>query len=112
MLTPPATPSPGIWIASLRTNIALMIVFLGVILGVWCLAGMYISLARLAQVEPSGSMSVAIACSKAGGAWLFISACSGFYLTLVGFIESTDFPFTLPVGDLSRFWPEKKKKID
>lgn len=47
-----------------------MIVFLGVIIGVWCLAGMYIQLSYLAQVEPKGSMSMAIACSKAGGAWL------------------------------------------
>lgn len=86
-----------------------MIVFLGVILGVWCLAGMYIQLSYLAQVEPSGSMSVAIACSKAGGAWLFISACSGFYLVFVQMVESVGFPFTLPVGDLTRFWPQKKK---
>ncbi len=100
-----------IWIASLRTNVALMIVFLGVILGVWLLAGMYIELAKLAQVEATGSMGRALALSKAGGAWLFISACSGFWLCLAQFLESVDMPFTLPVGDLARFWP-KKKKVD
>lgn len=38
-----------------------------------------------------------------------ISACSGFYLVFVQMNESVGFPFTLPVGDLTRFWPQKKK---
>jgi len=70
---------------------------------------MYIELAKLAQVDASGSMSRALACSKAGGVFLFLSALSGFYLTLCQFLESVDMPFTLPVGDLTRFWPKKKK---
>lgn len=46
---------------------------------------------------------------QAGGAFLFISACSGFYLVVVQISESVDMPFTLPVGDLAPLWPKKKK---
>ncbi|KAL8281142.1 hypothetical protein RQP46_006500 [Phenoliferia psychrophenolica] len=97
-----------IFIASLRTNFCLAIVFFGVMMGVWCLAGMYVQLAAVAGATGAGSATMAVALSKAGGAFLFLSACSGFYLVCVQLFESVDFPFTLPVGDLSRFWPKKK----
>ncbi|GAA5966527.1 hypothetical protein JCM21900_003561, partial [Sporobolomyces salmonicolor] len=44
-----------------------------------------------------------------GGAFLFISSCSGFYLVVVQIFESVDMPFVLPVGDLARHWPKKKR---
>ncbi|KAM0753049.1 hypothetical protein T439DRAFT_378786 [Meredithblackwellia eburnea MCA 4105] len=97
-----------IFLASLRTNAALVVVFFGVIMGVWCLGGMYLELATIAQAASKGSMSKAVALSKAGGAFLFVSASSGFYLVIVQLFESVDFPISLPVGDLSGLWPKKK----
>ncbi|ORY64617.1 GPR1/FUN34/yaaH family-domain-containing protein [Leucosporidium creatinivorum] len=91
-----------IFLASLRTNAALVIVFFGVIMGVWLLASMYSNLAV-------GATDKALKLSKAGGAFLFLSACSGFYLVVVQISESVDMPFTLPVGDLAPLWPKKKK---
>ncbi|GAA5894657.1 hypothetical protein JCM5296_002921 [Sporobolomyces johnsonii] len=67
-----------IFLASLRTNICLVVLFFGVVMG-------------------------------GGGAFLFISSCSGFYLVLVQIFESVDMPFILPVGDLTRHWPKKKR---
>ncbi|CEQ39618.1 SPOSA6832_01162, partial [Sporobolomyces salmonicolor] len=67
-----------IFLASLRTNICLVVLFFGVVMG-------------------------------GGGAFLFISSCSGFYLVLVQIFESVDMPFVLPVGDLARHWPKKKR---
>jgi len=99
-----------IFLASLRTNVALVVVFFGVIMGVWLLAGMYLQLASLASVPASGSASMALALSRGGGAFLFVSACSGFYLVLVQLCESVEMPFYLPVGELAPYWP--KKKID
>mgnify|MGYP001581713709 FL=1 len=90
-----------IFLASLRTNFCLAIVFFGVMMGVWCLAGMYVQLAEVAIDAGKGSMSMALSLSKvrsqsphrkfvaltrrlqAGGAFLFLSACSGFYLVVV-----------------------------
>ncbi|KAK4703235.1 uncharacterized protein P7C70_g2982, partial [Phenoliferia sp. Uapishka_3] len=97
-----------IFIASLRTNICLVIVFFGVIMGVWLLAGMYLQLASVAQAAGQGSASMAVKLSQAGGAFLFLSACSGFYLVVVQLFESVDMPFKLPVGNMAGLWPKKK----
>ncbi len=92
----------GIAIASLRTNIPLVVLFWGVVLGVWLrgvsklcsfshldagadpsprLQGFYEEMAKLSHTDPSGSASKALALSKGSGSFLFISAVSGFYLT-------------------------------
>ncbi|KAK4703585.1 uncharacterized protein P7C70_g2634, partial [Phenoliferia sp. Uapishka_3] len=77
-----------IFLASLRTNICLVIVFLGVILGVYLLGAMYIQLAEVAIDAGKGSMATAHKLSQ-----LF---------------ESVDMPFQLPVGNLAPVWPKKK----
>ncbi|GAA5916118.1 hypothetical protein JCM6882_003941 [Rhodosporidiobolus microsporus] len=97
-----------IFLASLRTNACLVLLFFGVTMGVWLLAGSYVELAKLAGSGLTTSATFR-ALSKGGGAFLFISACSGFYLVLVQIFEAVDMPFTLPVGDLTRFWPKKKR---
>ncbi|GAA5975520.1 hypothetical protein JCM11641_004296 [Rhodosporidiobolus odoratus] len=97
-----------IFLASLRTNICLVIVFFGVIMGVWLLAGSYVELANLARRGLTTS-STFRALSQSGGAFLFISAMSGYYLVLVQMFESVAMPFVLPVGDLTPYWPKKKR---
>jgi hypothetical protein len=69
---------------------------------------MYVEMERLAQTEPGGSAARALHLSKGGGAFLFISACAGWYLVFIQLTESVDWPVRFPVGDLSRFWPKKK----
>ncbi|GAA6028266.1 hypothetical protein JCM8097_006947 [Rhodosporidiobolus ruineniae] len=98
----------SIWLASLRTNICLIVLFFGVTMGVWLLAGSYIVLANLAADGLTTSSSYR-ALAKSGGAFLFLSACSGFYLVLVQIFESVDMPFALPVGDVTPYWPKKKR---
>jgi hypothetical protein len=39
---------------------------------------------------------------QAGGAVFFVSCLAGWYLFFVQILASVDFPYTLPVGDLSR----------
>jgi len=84
-----------IWITSFKTNVALNVVFAGVSIGVFLLGAMYFSLAG------SGKYSVAL--SKSGGAFLFISASSGFYITFAQLLVSAGWPIELPMGDLSQF---------
>ncbi|CED84328.1 GPR1/FUN34/yaaH [Phaffia rhodozyma] len=93
---------------SLKTNVALVVVLGGVSIGVFCLGGMYFALARNAAGH--GGLGLARSCSKAGGAFLFISALSGFYLALSQLSASVEMPFTLPAGDLGRVWAPKKKR--
>ncbi|KAK4697952.1 uncharacterized protein P7C70_g8129, partial [Phenoliferia sp. Uapishka_3] len=98
-----------IFLASLKTNVCLVMIFLGVILGVWLLGQMYIELAEVARDTGKGSTAMAIRLSQAGGACLFFSACFGFYLMVVMLFESVDFPLTLPVGNLAPLWPKRKR---
>lgn len=91
-----------IFIASLRTNLALAVVFFGVAMGVFLLGAMYFTLARVEL--GGGGASLALALSKSGGAFLFLSASSGFYLVLVQLLESVDWPWVLPVCELDSVW--------
>jgi hypothetical protein len=72
------------------------------------LAGSYVEAAKLAGRGLTTS-STLTALQKAGGAFLFFSSICGFYLTTLQMMEAVDMPFTLPVGDLARFWPKKKR---
>ena len=44
--------------------------------------------------------------AQAGGALLFIVACLGWYMTFVMMAAEMRMAITLPVGDLSHFWPK------
>lgn len=94
-----------IFLVSLRTNVALAIVFFGVSVGVFLLAAMYVQLGKgntsfalsLSKVRPCRFVRPARALmrnllSQAGGAFLFLSACSGFWLTLGGMMEAVCVP--------------------
>ncbi|GAA5878212.1 hypothetical protein JCM1840_004038 [Sporobolomyces johnsonii] len=83
-----------IFLASLRTNICLVVLFFGVVMGVFLLAGAYVELAKLAGQNLTTSSTF---------------RALGFYLVLVQIFESVDMPFILPVGDLTRHWPKKKR---
>jgi len=97
-----------IFLISLRTNLLLVIVFFGVSVGVFLLGAMYFSLAN--ATLHSTSVSKAVALSKAGGAFLCISAIAGFYLVIVQLCEAVEMPFSLPVGELTRVWTPKKRR--
>lgn len=45
---------------------------------------------------------------QAGAALLFIVAILGWYITFVIMAAEMGFPFNLPVGDLSHYWPKPK----
>lgn len=60
-----------------------------------CLAG---SDWHLAQ----GHTELAMSCQHGAGGVTFVACLLGWYLLAVQLLASVDFPFTLPVGDLSR----------
>lgn len=45
---------------------------------------------------------------QAAGAFLFVTAMLGWYLLANQVLASTGFPFSLPVGDFTRFWEKKQ----
>lgn len=44
----------------------------------------------------------------ASGALGFVASIAGLYSLLHLILAAVDFPFNVPLGDLSRFWPKKK----
>jgi len=89
-------------LASLRTNMVFVFVFLVLDIGVWLLSAAYF---RLSQGGNAASLLVA------SGAFNFATCCGTWYLILVNVFASTGMPIKLPVGDLSGFLagPDSRK---
>ncbi|KEF62453.1 uncharacterized protein A1O9_00425 [Exophiala aquamarina CBS 119918] len=86
------------WIFTLKTNTVFALIFLFVTLGAWVLSGAYWKVS-------TGDYDQAQRLQKAGGALLFIVGCLGWYMTFVMMAAEMRLAITLPVGDLSHFWP-------
>jgi len=87
------------WIFTLKTNSVFAGIFLFVTLAAWILAGAYFQVG-------SGNYAAAGRLQKAGGALLFIVAALGWYMTFVIMAAEMRLGISLPVGDLSHFWPK------
>lgn len=81
-------------IASVRTNLVLVLILFFVDLALMIIAGSF-------WVNANGQADTAAKLQEAGGAFIFIFAIFGWYLELVLVLQSVDFPFSLPVMDLS-----------
>ncbi|EXM20314.1 Acetate transporter GPR1/FUN34/SatP family [Fusarium oxysporum f. sp. vasinfectum] len=80
-------------IASLRTNIIFVWIFVTVDATAWCLAGSNFA-------AGAGETDLALRLAKAGGALLFACASAGWYLLLVQLLEGVGYQRSLPVGIL------------
>jgi len=83
-------------IASVRTNIMFVIIFATLVVAFGLLAGAYWQAAG-GNLALSGKLQIA------AGAFVFITCASGWWIFLAIVLASVDFPFALPVGDLSTF---------
>lgn len=76
-------------VASIRTNVAFMIVFLGLTLGFGLLTGTQWQLAK-------GNMDYALKLLEGGGGCAFVSCCAGWWILISLVLISTDFPLEIP----------------
>ncbi|KAK9327750.1 GPR1/FUN34/yaaH family-domain-containing protein [Lipomyces starkeyi] len=83
-------------ICSLRTNVAFFLIFVTVEAALLCLTIAYFVMAE-------GKNSLGQNFVKAGGGCLLTCGLVGFYIFTVLMLSAVDFPFQLPVGDLSHF---------
>jgi len=83
-------------VCSLRTNVVFVVIFLSLVIAFGLLAGGYFNLAQ-------GSAAVASRCLVGAGATLFVTCCAGWWIFFAIMLASLDFPFQIPVGDLSVF---------
>ncbi|KAH8662580.1 hypothetical protein BX600DRAFT_437959 [Xylariales sp. PMI_506] len=84
-------------ICSIRTNIVFVIIFLTLVIAFGLVTGAYWALAS----DYAGNAAFAGKLLVGAGACCFVTTACGWWLLLVMLLASVDFPFNLPVGDLS-----------
>ncbi|CAH0001999.1 unnamed protein product [Clonostachys byssicola] len=84
-------------VCSLRTNVVFVVIFLSLMLAFFFLTGGYMALASdfTGNADKAGKLIIG------GGACAFVCAMTGWYLLTAQMLDVVDFPFGLPVGDLS-----------
>lgn len=87
------------FIFTLKTNLVFAGIFLFVTIAAWVLSGAYWKVS-------TGDYGTAHNLQVTGGALLFIVGCLGWYMTFVMMAAEMRLAITLPVGDLSHFWPK------
>jgi succinate-acetate transporter protein len=81
-------------ICALRTNITFVAIFFGLFMTFVLLAGSYWQFAL-------GHGGIALKLQIASGAFGFMACIAGWWIFLAQMLASVDFPFQLPVGDIS-----------
>nr|DAA06461.1 TPA_inf: GPR1/FUN34/YaaH-class plasma membrane protein [Aspergillus terreus] len=84
-------------ICSCRINVVFVTLFASLFMVFACLSGAYWRLGL-------GDTTIGIRLTIGGGASLFVSSITGWYLLFVQLLDSVGFPPILPLGDLTRFW--------
>ncbi|KAK9236553.1 GPR1/FUN34/yaaH family-domain-containing protein [Lipomyces kononenkoae] len=90
-------------ICSLRTNIAFFLLFV-------CLEGTFLCLTIAYFTLADGRYLHGLNIVKAGGGCLLTCGLIGFYIFIVLMLVAVDFPFLLPVGDLSHLMKGYQQK--
>jgi len=93
-------------VLSLRTNVVFFMIFFTLVCAFGCLAGAYFTGAE-GKLVMSGKLQTA------AGAFCFVTCCCGWWIFFAIMLAALDFPFQLPVGDLSTFikGASQKKKL-
>jgi len=100
-------------ICSLRTNVVFVVIFFTLVIAFGLLSGAYW---QLANAFGNGNDAAAIALAgrlqKAAGAFVFVTSMAGWWIFFAIMLAALDFPFQIPVGDLSTMikgFSEKQK---
>jgi len=87
-------------VCSLRTNVVFVIIFFTLVVAFGLLAGAYFQLALAAQGSASAA-ALAVRLTVAAGAFAFVTSMAGWWIFFAIMLAALDFPFQIPVGDLS-----------
>jgi len=89
-------------ICSLRTNLVFVVIFFTLVCAFGCLSGAYWQLANAyAHGNDLATIALAGRLQTAGGAFAFVTSMAGWYIFFAIMLAALDFPFQIPVGDLS-----------
>ncbi|KAF1361041.1 hypothetical protein EJ07DRAFT_164643 [Lizonia empirigonia] len=81
-------------VCSLRTNLVFFLIFFTLVPAFALLAATFLLLAQ-------GRAATAAKCQEAAGAFAFVTCICGWYIFFAIMLASVDFPFSLPIVDLS-----------
>lgn len=100
-------------ICSLRTNIVFVVIFFTLVIAFGLLSGAYWQLAN-AYGDGMNADKIALAhrLQVAAGAFTFVTSMAGWWIFFAIMLAALDFPFQIPVGDLSTLikgFSEKQK---
>ncbi|KFY32508.1 hypothetical protein V493_00129 [Pseudogymnoascus sp. VKM F-4281 (FW-2241)] len=88
-------------ICSLRTNIIFVTIFFTLVLGFSLLSGSFWQTANgIGNADPR-ALALGHGLQIASGACFFVTCMAGWYMFFAIMLEELDFPFQIPVGDLS-----------
>ncbi len=88
-------------VCSFRTNICFVVIFFTLVLAFGLLAGTYWQTANSIANGDAGAAKLAGRLQKAAGACAFVTSLSGWWIFSAIMLAALDFPFQIPVGDLS-----------
>ncbi|KAF2626449.1 hypothetical protein BU25DRAFT_99608 [Macroventuria anomochaeta] len=94
-------------VCSMRTNLVFFLIFFTLTPAFGLLAGTFLNLAQ-------GNAATASKCQEAAGAFAFVTCLLGWYIFFAIMLASVDFPFSLPIVDLSGIikGASEKQKVD
>lgn len=94
-------------VCSMRTNLVFFLIFFTLVPAFGLLAGTFFNAAE-------GNAATAAKCQEAAGAFAFVTCLLGWYIFFAIMLASVDFPFSLPIVDLSGMikGASEKQKVD
>ena len=94
-------------VCSMRTNLVFLLIFFTLVPAFGLLAGTFFNAAE-------GNAATAAKCQEAAGAFAFVTCLLGWYIFFAIMLASVDFPFSLPIVDLSGMikGASEKQKVD
>lgn len=101
-------------ICSLRTNVVFVVIFFTLVLTFGLLAGSFFFSSQ-AYADPTApvasTLDYAFRLQIAGGATAFVTSMAGWYIFFAIMLAALDFPFQIPVGDLSTMIKGYSEKV-
>ncbi|QSZ33177.1 hypothetical protein DSL72_002763 [Monilinia vaccinii-corymbosi] len=88
-------------VCSLRTNVVFVVIFLTLVLGFSLLSAGYWHTANSIGNKNAAELALAGRLQVAAGACLFVTSLAGWWIFFAIMLAALDFPFQIPVGDLS-----------
>ncbi|KAE9363150.1 hypothetical protein N431DRAFT_357090 [Stipitochalara longipes BDJ] len=100
-------------ICSLRTNVVFVVIFFTLVIAFGLLSGAYWQIANaLGDGGDPATLALAHRLQVAAGAFTFVTSMAGWWIFFAIMLAALDFPFQIPVGDLSTMikgYSEKQK---